>query len=308
MKRFSERFDVNLVGYKGPLQDLVFKILVEAVTLGRHSSNDIVIDDPTVSGHHARIIYDGIGFDIEDLGSKTGIRVNGRVIERAEIRDGDQIRVGKSILVFSAKPQGKQAQQIGDQADLLSRSTQLDSGARVRMGIYGIVIFLLLLVIILLGLQTPGGGDGDKVRIDGQIVEIGTLAVESFDPGTQVPTDDQIRQASLHLQRGINAFDAGNLLEAIEEFKTSLRDNPGCSACESQLEWAIKQLKKKIAYHYQVAREEYSNLRYAQAVRELDLILKLAGPEDAIGQKAQILMESAREKQAALDRRAVGLQ
>ncbi len=48
------------------------------VVLGRHPGCDIRITDDTVSRHHARILPQGNGFQIEDLGSRNGTYLNGR--------------------------------------------------------------------------------------------------------------------------------------------------------------------------------------------------------------------------------------
>ncbi len=70
--------------------------------IGRSSKNDLPIDQESVSRHHARITTQGRGHAIEDLDSTNGTYVNDDKIgrERRVLRDGDQIRVGRSILKF----------------------------------------------------------------------------------------------------------------------------------------------------------------------------------------------------------------
>lgn len=45
--------------------------------LGAEADNDLVLRDQFVSGHHARMRWDGSAWWIEDLGSKNGTQVNG---------------------------------------------------------------------------------------------------------------------------------------------------------------------------------------------------------------------------------------
>jgi len=74
-----------------------------AVQIGRSSRNELPIDQESVSRHHARITTSqSKGYLIEDLGSTNGTYVNDEKLtkERHALKDGDQIRVGRSILKF----------------------------------------------------------------------------------------------------------------------------------------------------------------------------------------------------------------
>ncbi|HKQ69848.1 MAG TPA: FHA domain-containing protein [Polyangiaceae bacterium] len=70
--------------------------------IGRGNECQITIFDPSISRRHARIIVDGGGAVLEDLGSRNGCRVNGlQVRGRKELVDGNRIRIGRQELVFS---------------------------------------------------------------------------------------------------------------------------------------------------------------------------------------------------------------
>jgi diguanylate cyclase (GGDEF)-like protein len=68
--------------------------------MGRSSKNDLFIDQESISRHHARITFDGTHYWVADLGSTNGTYVNDEVIREQRLRDGDQVRVGRSILKF----------------------------------------------------------------------------------------------------------------------------------------------------------------------------------------------------------------
>ena len=70
------------------------------VTIGRKMVNDVVIDNLAVSGHHARVIQESGTFFVEDTGSTNGTFLNDVKIEKRRLQYGDQIRVGKHVLVF----------------------------------------------------------------------------------------------------------------------------------------------------------------------------------------------------------------
>lgn len=63
-------------------------------TIGRAWSNDIRINEITVSRTHARLRVEDTGITIEDAGSKNGLVVNARIVEHAELKHGDVISIG----------------------------------------------------------------------------------------------------------------------------------------------------------------------------------------------------------------------
>jgi pSer/pThr/pTyr-binding forkhead associated (FHA) protein len=72
--------------------------LTTSIWIGRLSDNDIVLDDPRVSGHHARLVV-VVGFQtlIEDLGSSNGTFLNSpdrRVIAPTPITESDTLYFG----------------------------------------------------------------------------------------------------------------------------------------------------------------------------------------------------------------------
>jgi hypothetical protein len=69
-------------------------------TIGRKPDNDLVIDNPVVSGHHALIVSEEGAFFIEDLGSTNGTFVNDAKIQKEKLKNSDCIIVGKHVLVY----------------------------------------------------------------------------------------------------------------------------------------------------------------------------------------------------------------
>lgn len=70
------------------------------VTIGRLPDNGIIIDNPTVSSHHARVVQEGGSFYVEDLESTNGTYVNDLPISRRTLNDGDVVLIGKHRLQF----------------------------------------------------------------------------------------------------------------------------------------------------------------------------------------------------------------
>lgn len=74
------------------------------VTVGRSLDNDLVLDDPSVSRHHAEIRRQNGGYTLVDLESTNGSRVNGRSVATASLSDGDRVVFGGVELLFRLLP------------------------------------------------------------------------------------------------------------------------------------------------------------------------------------------------------------
>ena len=68
--------------------------------IGRSSKSDLFLDQESVSRNHARISFDGTHYWVADLQSTNGTFVNDEPVREQRLRDGDQVRVGRSILKF----------------------------------------------------------------------------------------------------------------------------------------------------------------------------------------------------------------
>ena len=71
-----------------------------SLTIGRRDDNDMVIDDPAVSGHHAKIDSLGDRFVLIDLKSKNGTFVNEQLIESHWLKNDDAVTIGGYTLVL----------------------------------------------------------------------------------------------------------------------------------------------------------------------------------------------------------------
>lgn len=89
-----------LVVKKGSGAGKEYRVSEEQITIGRDSSNDLVVSDAEVSRQHARLRSESDKYILYDLGSANGTQVNGEGVQRAVLDDGDVITVGSTELVF----------------------------------------------------------------------------------------------------------------------------------------------------------------------------------------------------------------
>lgn len=71
-----------------------------STTVGRHPDSVIVLDCPSVSGHHAIVELQDDSCYVIDQQSSNGTRVNGATIEEAKLNDGDRVAFGDIQAVF----------------------------------------------------------------------------------------------------------------------------------------------------------------------------------------------------------------
>jgi pSer/pThr/pTyr-binding forkhead associated (FHA) protein len=98
----------------------VFRNLPIPVTIGREEGNILRLNDERISRYHAKVQQDHDDVIITDLDSTNGTRVNGSPVQIRRLRPGDQISVGRSMLLF------------GSHEEILARNATLKASASVR--------------------------------------------------------------------------------------------------------------------------------------------------------------------------------
>ncbi|MBV9407390.1 MAG: DUF3662 domain-containing protein [Candidatus Eremiobacteraeota bacterium] len=72
--------------------------LADGLTLGRADDNDVVLRDARASRHHAKIVADGTGWSVEDIGSSNGTFVDGAEVRRSRLDRGQTLTIGDTPL------------------------------------------------------------------------------------------------------------------------------------------------------------------------------------------------------------------
>ena len=90
----------QLVMRAGPTPDKTIDLTRDRMTIGRDAANEIVINDPEVSRHHARLTAQIGGYILEDMGSTNGTFVNGeRLIGPHLLKPGERVQLGGNIIL-----------------------------------------------------------------------------------------------------------------------------------------------------------------------------------------------------------------
>jgi pSer/pThr/pTyr-binding forkhead associated (FHA) protein len=93
---------VTFLVLEGVDKGRVFKDLPIPVTIGREEGNSLRLNDERVSRFHAKVQMEDDDIIITDLDSTNGTRVNGMPVQIRRLRAGDQICVGRTMLLFGS--------------------------------------------------------------------------------------------------------------------------------------------------------------------------------------------------------------
>lgn len=91
---------VTFLVLEGVDKGRVYRDLPIPVTIGREEGNGLRLNDERVSRYHAKVQMEDGDVILTDLDSTNGTRVNGTAIQIRRLRAGDQVSIGRSMLLF----------------------------------------------------------------------------------------------------------------------------------------------------------------------------------------------------------------
>src|SRR5690242_5082258 len=106
----------------------------ERYTIGRLPDNDIRIDNAAVSGHHSLIINILNDSFLEDLNSTNGTYVNGKLVKKHALKDGDVIAIGKHQLKYAQGGAQTAAADDDDSGDEFEKTMIIRPGSKTQSG------------------------------------------------------------------------------------------------------------------------------------------------------------------------------
>jgi pSer/pThr/pTyr-binding forkhead associated (FHA) protein len=92
----------RLVICNGDFEGMGYELEAEETLIGRNPTTDITLLDEGISREHALVLFDpatGV-YQVEDLQSTNGTKVNGKRVRSATLSDGDEIQIGRTRFQF----------------------------------------------------------------------------------------------------------------------------------------------------------------------------------------------------------------
>jgi diguanylate cyclase (GGDEF)-like protein len=92
--------DACLVVINGADLGKRYPLTLMSTVIGRSSRTDIQIEEDAISRNHAMIVNRGDRYLLKDLGSTNGSYLNDTPVEYTDLRDGDLVKIGRTIFKF----------------------------------------------------------------------------------------------------------------------------------------------------------------------------------------------------------------
>ena len=114
----------SLFVVRGRDQGKHFQLSGVVTRIGREATSDVQLYDSEASRSHAEIrVRDGNEFELIDLGSSNGTRINGTRIARTRLSSGDRIEIGTTMLIFTGTSQPA-AMEAAHGVDIVMQSSE----------------------------------------------------------------------------------------------------------------------------------------------------------------------------------------
>jgi pSer/pThr/pTyr-binding forkhead associated (FHA) protein len=116
-----------------PDDNIISRELAEETTrIGRAADNDLQIEHPSVSSHHAEITHQGGVFTLKDLDSTNGTSINDTEIKEQELQEGDRIQFGHVDALFGDELAGDSSLASPETGNMESAEIPAASGLSAR--------------------------------------------------------------------------------------------------------------------------------------------------------------------------------
>ncbi len=120
----------SLFVIQGRDQGTRFRLENANVTIGRGSTSAVQLHDTEVSREHAELRRHGDVFLVRDLGSSNGTFVNGKPVKEQELASGDQLQLGRTLLLYTGVAEGR-VEDLADKINIVPHHDDDEDGSRI---------------------------------------------------------------------------------------------------------------------------------------------------------------------------------
>jgi len=297
-----------LVIHSGPDKGVSYRLVSQKVSIGRDPDNDIVLNDNRCSRHHCLITIQNGQIFAQDVGSKSGIYLNGNKFNEVMIPVNQQFQIGDTLL--SLKLSGQETQNpvqtkqstsvrasysgpvLGGAAAPAARP--LKNSKSVFYGLVGLVFILFLWVIT----QGPKSSQKDyglrtQQQIEEDIQNTQKRKDEIFrQKMAQGVFNTQASEAQASYIQGFRDFREGNYNRAIQSFTAALALNPDHQLAQKYKRLAEKKLDELIQFAMLEGKRYYDQNKFELArAAYRNVLINLNDPNNKVYQEAKARLQ-----------------
>lgn len=292
----------------GSDKGVAYRLVSQKITLGRDPDNDIVLNDSRASRHHCVISISGSQIIAKDVGSKSGIFINGQKFQETMLSLNQPFQVGDTLLClkWTGTPENQTSalQTRGPSAPSNRPSPQMSvMGGSVSRGppqqkssksaFYGAVALIGILLFFVLTQTPKKGGKDYGLRTDAQIEEdIQSVQKRKDDIFREKVAagvfNSQAGEAQAAYIQGFRDFREANFNRAIQSFTAALALNPDHVLASKYKRLAEKKLDELIQYNMLEGKRAYDQNRFELSrAAYRNVLIVLNDPNNHIYQEAK---------------------
>jgi pSer/pThr/pTyr-binding forkhead associated (FHA) protein len=266
----------------------------QGIRIGRDPNNELHLDDPEVSRHHARVILHNGAVWVQDAGSRNGIFVNGnRVSGHKQISPGARIQIGTHQFLVQL-PQLASDSSIS--VDLGSISTQRppsnEPPKKLILGIGGAVCLLAIVGMLAMRKSNSPGPTGlpDANPVIAEATDntenlsaADRLArsLEGADQEENIPDPPEGSSARELRNQAHELYQAGYFHDALIKYKQCTMLDQGMEICRARTDKLTAEIDKLKQEHYTSCLRYLEVQQYDQALASCEMVLQLEPNENA---------------------------
>lgn len=294
----------------GTDKGVAYRLVSQKISIGRDPDNDIVLNDNKCSRHHCVITIGSNQIIAKDVGSKSGIFINGQRFEETTIQLNQAFQVGETTMClrWTGGPEQQQS------SALQARGTSVPGnrsgpqpmavmGGAVTRGpsqsknsksaFYGIIAVVGILLFFALT-QGPGKKAKDyglrtEAQIDEDIQNAQKRKDEIFrEKMAQGVFNTQANEAQAAYIQGFRDFREGHYNRAIQAFTATLALNPDHALGQKYKRLAEKKLDELVQYNMLEGKRAYDQNKFELAKSAYRTVLiEINDPNNKIYQEAK---------------------
>ncbi len=278
----------RLMCMTGENKGICYYLKSARIILGRSKTADIQVLDVKSSREHLEIVKVGQDYLLTDLGSQNGTIVNDLKIKQHNLKDGDKIIIGKTVLkynVFKISDFEEKMKSNENLNELLKEddssdddeSTEDKGGSRKKI-LIGVVVALVF--FFLLG-EDEAPKDKDKAKEKNGVTQVNENFSALFNQKKEEVDADLKEQVQSLLHSGLREHREGNYFRAIKEFERVLKLQSRHGRATYYLSRTKQALDDEIEKNFIKARREEDALKLNEAtVSYCSIIRLLTGYDD----------------------------